>query len=154
MGDLNADADDTTPFGLPIDYAASSADLDIADARVSRFAHANTSDLPVSDHFPIYVDISLSRRDYRVRPKPEAPGVLPGTRPSPPHPIGSQSKSGREGPTSEMAPSPTQHEQPGFNARTGCSYDHLHGAPQSIGVGLTRGDCSRIRVQKPRETEV
>jgi endonuclease/exonuclease/phosphatase family metal-dependent hydrolase len=54
------DADDTTPFGLRIDYALPSADLDIADARVWRPAPADTSDLPVSDHFPVYVDISTS----------------------------------------------------------------------------------------------
>jgi endonuclease/exonuclease/phosphatase family metal-dependent hydrolase len=54
------DADDTTPFGLRIDYALPSADLNVANAGVWRPAPADTSDLPVSDHFPVYVDISPS----------------------------------------------------------------------------------------------
>ena len=53
------DADDTTPFGLRIDYALPSADLNVANAGVWRPAPADTSDLPVSDHFPVYVDISV-----------------------------------------------------------------------------------------------
>ena len=51
------DADDTTPFGLRIDYVLPSSNLDVTSAHVWRPAPADTSDLPVSDHFPVYVDV-------------------------------------------------------------------------------------------------
>jgi len=52
------DAHDTTPSGLRIDYVLPSADLTVREARVWRPAPADTADLPISDHFPVYVDFS------------------------------------------------------------------------------------------------
>jgi len=51
--------DDTTPYGLRIDYVLPSADLGIGNARIWRPAPADTADLPISDHFPVYVDLSV-----------------------------------------------------------------------------------------------
>ena len=54
------DADDTS-YGLRIDYVLPSTGLEVETARVWRPAPADTSDLPVSDHFPVYVDIAPQR---------------------------------------------------------------------------------------------
>jgi endonuclease/exonuclease/phosphatase family metal-dependent hydrolase len=54
------DADDTMPFGLRVDYVIPSRDLNVGHALVWHLAPADTSDLPVSDHFPVSIDVFLT----------------------------------------------------------------------------------------------
>jgi endonuclease/exonuclease/phosphatase family metal-dependent hydrolase len=48
------------PFGLRVDYVIPSRDLNVGDAPVWHLAPTETSDLPVSDHLPVSIDVFLT----------------------------------------------------------------------------------------------
>ena len=52
------DADDTAGWGLRVDYVLPSASLHVLDGGVLRPPDADTTGIPVSDHFPVWIDVS------------------------------------------------------------------------------------------------
>lgn len=53
------DPDDTARWGLRVDYVLPSEDLSVTDSGVWRPTGADATDPPVSDHFPVWIDIAL-----------------------------------------------------------------------------------------------
>lgn len=55
------DPDDTAVWGLRVDYVLPSVGLPVAGSGVWRPVGADTTGVPVSDHFPVWVDLALPR---------------------------------------------------------------------------------------------
>ena len=55
------DPDDTAGWGLRVDYVLPSADLTVRRSGVWRPVGADTTGVPVSDHFPVWIDIAPAR---------------------------------------------------------------------------------------------
>ena len=52
------DADDTAGWGLRVDYVLPSTSLHVLDGGILRPPDADTTGIPVSDHFPVWIDVS------------------------------------------------------------------------------------------------
>jgi hypothetical protein len=55
------DPDDTAGWGLRVDYVLPSVGLPVAGSGVWRPVGADTTGVPVSDHFPVWIDLAPSR---------------------------------------------------------------------------------------------
>jgi endonuclease/exonuclease/phosphatase family metal-dependent hydrolase len=53
------DSDDTSRWAARIDYVLPSANLSVQKAGVWRPAPAEVPDVPVSDHFPVWMDVRV-----------------------------------------------------------------------------------------------
>ncbi len=53
------DPDDTAGWGLRVDYVLSSTTLRVLDGGVLRPVGADTVGVPVSDHFPVWIDVAI-----------------------------------------------------------------------------------------------
>jgi len=56
-GDSDLDPEDTSRWAARIDYVLPSANLTVQEARVWRPRPAQVPDVPVSDHFPVWIDV-------------------------------------------------------------------------------------------------
>ena len=55
------DPDDTAEWGLRVDYVVPSVGLSVESSGVWRPIGADTTGVPVSDHFPVWIDLALGR---------------------------------------------------------------------------------------------
>jgi endonuclease/exonuclease/phosphatase family metal-dependent hydrolase len=55
------DPDDTAAWGLRVDYVLPSVGLPVAGSGVWRPVGADTAGVPVSDHFPVWIDLAPER---------------------------------------------------------------------------------------------
>ena len=53
------DADDTAAWGLRVDYVLPSTTLRVLDGGILRPIGADTVGVPVSDHFPVWIDVTV-----------------------------------------------------------------------------------------------
>lgn len=52
------DADDTAGWGLRVDYVLPAASLSVLGGGILRPLNTNSTGIPVSDHFPVWIDVS------------------------------------------------------------------------------------------------
>lgn len=55
------DPDDTAEWGLRVDYVLPSTGLNVVDSGIWRPVGADTTGVPVSDHFPVWMDLAPAR---------------------------------------------------------------------------------------------